>query len=276
MLKNVYARLTLALLLLVAATFVLVKVVISALNLSITPEEPYSYALFVTIASLILIAVEMIIASKLGKLPFSLLRLQVNKQTALFCLSAILLLSLVSILFTKVFDIQFTVQIEAFLTVDGYLTFAALFITLLVAAYQEEIFNRAYFYWELKHLPYWKMLLISQLVFMMQHVLIKGFNSADEVVGWLIAGMSFMYVYTKTGSLFTSTWIHAVINMLLSIFLGDTPLLQVIKIQHAYDPGMFNILLCTVSMALTYVVYRTKKVSVFEEVYTSEKGIMNR
>lgn len=103
----------------------------------------------------------------------------------------------------------------------SYLSLLVLgFVGWFIGVLQEEILNRGYFFANLKQMSVIAMFIISNLIFSLTHVPTSGFHP-DELLIHFIGGLSYGYVYFKSGSLWLSTLVHGTHNLLLDVLFNN-------------------------------------------------------
>ena len=185
-------------------------------------QDPLLFVVFGGGISVSMIGVALLFYKIIDKKPIRTLGFSIKKGDLLFSLIASLIVFLCYWLFVRGLEIAHLVSFEydyGFLSSHQYLFIFPFLISWILAALHEEITNRAYFYKNLQHLRLFRMLIISSLLFAIMHVF-KGLSPVYFLI-LFITGISFMYIYFKSGAVWVGSIIHAFMNFANSFFLNE-------------------------------------------------------
>lgn len=220
--------------------------------------------------SVVLIGITLLFYKFVDKKPLATLGFSLKKMDGLFAVSMSVVVLLCYWLFMKGLEKAGFFKIEYatdYFSSHHYLLILPFLFSLLLGALHEEIGNRAYFYANLSHLKVLKLLLVSSLIFAVMHVF-KGLNPFYFIT-LFTGGITFMYLYIKTGNVWVGTIIHATMNFSNSFFLNDNPnvqftliLLKDLDEAKAYPLYVaYSVGLSALLIVLTKILYKKIQVS---------------
>ncbi|WP_274365056.1 CPBP family intramembrane glutamic endopeptidase [Paenibacillus thermotolerans] len=138
-----------------------------------------------------------------------------------------------------------------------------------LAAFNEELLDRAYFVANFKHLSPIKLYVYSSILFMILHAF-KGLDPFYTTF-LLLMGMTFMYVFIKTGSVLAASIPHAAYNFITAQPVGNTDI-SVLNITSGQigdlQIGVYSLLVMAGLIVLSQLFYRrsmTKCLTRFNE-----------
>jgi membrane protease YdiL (CAAX protease family) len=213
----------------------------------------------------LMIGVALLFYKLVDQKPLRTLGFSLKRKDGLFAAAMSVVTVSSYMLFVKGLELAGLLSIELtddYFSSHQYLAILPLLIGWFLGALHEEITNRAYFHSNLRHLRLIKLLLVSSLIFAVMHVF-KGLDPLYFII-LFSGGVTFMYIYVKSGNVWTGTIIHAVMNFSNSFFLNDNPdtqnaliLLTNIEETQAYLLLFgFNVALSILLIVLTRISYK--------------------
>lgn len=146
---------------------------------------------------------------------------------------------------------------EKLLSISYLLLLVLGFVGWFIGVLQEEILNRGYFFANLNHMAVIPMFLISNLIFSLTHVPTSGFHPVQLLIHF-IGGLSYGYVYFKSGSLWLSTAVHGTHNFLLDILFNNDYSVTLVTFEQQLtdiDKLVLQVILFVVTVIVTAVFY---------------------
>ncbi|MBM7662017.1 membrane protease YdiL (CAAX protease family) [Bacillus mesophilus] len=214
--------------------------------------------LFVAIINISLISYLM---KKLDHVHIKEMGFRVERKDLFFVLTAFivtltLILSYVGVLIHHNF-ISGTFNISLLKELNFYLLFLVACIGWIFAASHEEVLTRGYFMKNLSHRKILSMLLISPLLFTIIHIPFRGLNPA-MLLTWFFGGISYSYLYLKSGSLSVTTLVHAIHNITNDLAFYNLPNFSLFSLAEnltSHYKGYYELLLCISIIFLTFIFY---------------------
>ncbi|WP_456279241.1 CPBP family intramembrane glutamic endopeptidase [Bacillus sp. AK128] len=176
--------------------------------------------------------------------------------TVAFALTVILIVSYVGLLInfgliSGIFNKGLLSELNFYLLVVGS------YLGWIVAASHEEVLTRGYFMKNLSHRKIISVLLISSFLFTIIHIPFRGVNPF-MLVTWFLGGISYAYLYLKSGSLTISTLVHAIHNLTNDLAFYNIESFSLFSLGEnltSIYKGIYELLLCVVIVLLTYMFY---------------------
>ena len=127
----------------------------------------------------------------------------------------------------------------------------------VIGVLQEEVLNRGYFFANMNKMNVIAMFLISNLLFALTHIPTRGFHPTELIVHF-VGGLTYGYVYYKSGSLWMSTILHGFHNFLLDILFNNNYSVTLVSIGRQLMNGeklIQQILLTVAIVLITHLFY---------------------
>jgi len=198
---------------------------------------------------------------KVDKVGIKYIGLTVSRKDTLFTVVAFVVT--LSICFSFVWILRLLDVVQSSVNSD-YLTspkFYGIVLLSLIgwifAASHEEFLARGYVMRNLSGLRPIHIILISSLFFMAMHFPTRGINPYQSL-SWLLGGLTYGYIYLKSGSLTVSTIVHASHNLINDMALYNISNLSLFRLSDSVslaDKSVYEAVLCVFLLLLTYLFY---------------------
>lgn len=243
-----------------ALSVAFMKFVLPWAGIDVTGADPVETVLAGTVMSAIIIGVEWALFRKfLGK-PLQLVGFGLNRQGIVFSVLSLVFIFGLPIGFLEMTGTIYTWNADLYSSIGLSVAYIALAVVCFVAAaFQEEFFNRGFVFASWGTMGRTKLIVLSSLLFMLMHVPVKGANPVS-LVDWFISGVLFMYVFIQSGSVWAATLVHAAMNLMLALIIGDTDfsLLKLANTPSDISGLLFLVLFYAGMFILTFAVYGGK------------------
>lgn len=265
--KNPYVRIIFTTVVNFVLTFLFFSIVLSMLGIKDIHSNPYYIGTYGSIISLLITGVILLIFKKVDKMPIKSMGFGLNRKAIIFMISVAVLMSGTTILFLKVFNVDFQFNTEFFWIPSNYLLLSVSFIGWFFGAFHEEVSGRGYFYANLRKYGTTKLLLISSLIFMLMHIPVVGLNPYS-LLDLFLTGLCFMFIYIKSSSIWVATFVHAFSNFLLEFTLSGKSysLVKVSKAMPDIYEVYYGVLIYVGLLLITYIFYGHSKSTLYKPI----------
>ncbi|WP_274366302.1 CPBP family intramembrane glutamic endopeptidase [Paenibacillus thermotolerans] len=243
-----------------ALSVALMKFILPWAGIDVSGANPIGTVLAGTAMSAVIIAVEWALFKKLIGEPLQLVGFGLDRQGVVFSALSLVFIFGFPIGFLEMMGTDYTWNADMYSSIGlsvGYIALAV--VCFVAAAFQEEFFNRGFVFASWGSMSRTKLIVLSSLLFMLMHVPVKGANPVS-LADWFIAGILFMYVYIQSGSVWAATLVHAGMNLMLALIVGemDYSLLKLNNPPSDLSGLLFLVLIYSGMFILTFAVYGGK------------------
>lgn len=127
----------------------------------------------------------------------------------------------------------------------------------LFGTLQEEVLDRGYFFANMSRMRVPAIFLVSNAIFALTHIPTRWFHPVELMIHF-IGGIGYAYVYFKSGSLWLSTAVHGIHNLLLDLLFNNDYSVTLVtfgrQLTDADKLAQQSILIAAMLM-LTYLFY---------------------
>lgn len=183
------------------------------------------------------------------------------RKDLLFILIVLVATLLLCFIFVFVTASRGLVDAKLHLAIFASPTFYGILVTSVIAkmlaAFHEEMLSRGYFMFHLRKYHVITVILVSSLLFAMIHIPMKG---ADpwKMISWLLGGITYAYMYMKSGNLVVPTLAHAIHNMTSDFMIYSHSGFSLFELSSSIGDDMklwFKVPLALVLVLLTMLFY---------------------
>jgi uncharacterized protein len=265
--KNPYVRIIFTSVVNLVLSFLLFSVVLSMLGIKDIHSNPYYIGTYGSIISLLITGVILLIFKKVDKMPIKSMGFGLNRKSIIFMISVAVLMSGITILFLKIFKIDYQFNTEFFWVPSNYLLSLVSSIGWFFGAFHEEVAGRGYFYANLRKYGVAKLLWISSLIFMLLHIPVVGL-SPYILFDLFLSGLCFMFIYMKSSSIWVVTIVHAFNNFLIDITLSGMSysIVKVSKTMPDIYDFYYGVLIDVSLLLITYIFYGKSKSNLYKSI----------
>lgn len=257
--KNRYYPVLLSSFVVVAMSVAFMRFIFPWASIDVTGEDAAAMVMAGTAMSIVITTVEWVLFKKYIRRPLQKLGFGLDRQGIVFSMLSLVFLFGLPFGFLEMTGTTYAWNTDAFSSVSSIALIAGVILSFVVAAFQEELLNRSFVYASWRWMSGAKLMLLSSLLFMIMHVPVKGFHPV-AVIDWFIAGILFMYVYIQSGSVWAATIVHAGMNLMFALIVGelDYSLLKLSTPPSDLSGLLFMVLIYAGMFILTFAVYGGK------------------